>query len=237
MLQERILEPPFKGLEVYARSLSYLSGILDQSNGWIDKALATYSLSDFNLPEAGTGSDFKTDLAILATMNKLLIIRNPAHPEHYLTQVLFAQLQPLCSNHPNQYIDCAFRIIQAITIPEESINRQKTLIHTSTNRAQKLGNTQFMSMCLNYMASKFFANQVGEQPIKSVRATRHVVKQGRSPLWRAVAYGICIDTFQRNGLFEDAQNCQLAFNEIREKLPLALRGDDADAEGDIDMEE
>lgn len=238
MLRDRLPDPPFNSVEPYTRTLSYLSAVIDQSSGSIDAALTTYSLPEFNLPETGSSTDFKTDIAILAAMNRLLIIRNPAHPDHYQAQILFSQLQSLCSNHPNLYIDCAFRIIQAITNPEESINRQKTLIHTTTNRAQRLHNMQFMSMCLNYMASRFFADQVGEQPIKSVRAARNVSKQGRSVLWRAVAYGICISTFQRNGLWEDARLCQEAFDEIRGKLPSKLRGDDEDedAEGDVDME-
>ncbi|KAF1952003.1 hypothetical protein CC80DRAFT_453041 [Byssothecium circinans] len=238
MLRERVDQHPFKGVEPYARSLHYVSAVLDQSNGSLDSALATYSQADFNLPDAGSGTDFKTDLALLATMHRLLIIRAPSHPEHYQAHLLFAQVQLLCTNHPNLYIECAFRIIQAIMInPDESINRQKTLIHTTTNRAQKLANMQFMSICLNYMAARFFANQVGEQPIKSVRAARNISKQGRSVLWRAVAYGICINTFQRNNLFEDAQGCVQAFEELRQRLPPALRGEDVDAEGeeDIDM--
>lgn len=166
-------------------------------------------------------------------MNRMLIIRDPSHPQHHLAQILFAQLQPLCLNHPNRYIDCAFRIIQAIT-QEESIKGHKTLIHTTTNRAQRLGNAQFVSMCLNYMASKFFANQVGDQPIKCARAARNVSSQG-PVLWRAVAWGACIDTFQRNGLLEDAHNCQIAFEAIRDKLPAALRGETPDADGDIDL--
>ncbi|KAF2640608.1 hypothetical protein P280DRAFT_426699 [Massarina eburnea CBS 473.64] len=236
MLQERVTQLPFNGLEPYARSLHYLSAVLEQSNGSIDLALAAYSRAEFSLPDAGSGTDFKTDIALLATMHRLLIIRNPSHPEHYLTQILFAQLQPLCTNHPNLYIECAFRIIQAITNPEESINRQKTLIHTTTNRAQKLANMQFMSICLNYMADRFFANQVGDQPIKSVRAARNVSKQGRSVLWRAVASGICINTFQRNGLFEDAMLCVRALEELRVRLPVALRGEDGDVDGDVDAE-
>ncbi|KAL5445468.1 hypothetical protein PMIN07_004689 [Paraphaeosphaeria minitans] len=233
MLRERVSERPFRGLETYARALSYLSGMVDQANGMLDSAVATYSRSELNLPGAESGTNFNTDIALLAAMNRMLIIRDPSHPQHYLAQILYAQLQPLCLNHPNQYIDCAFRIIQAIT-QEESIKGHKTLIHTTTNRAQRLGNAQFVSMCLNYMASKFFANQVGEQPIKCARAARNVSSQG-PVLWRAVAWGACIDTFQRNGLLEDAHNCQIAFEAIRDKLPPALRGEPPDADGDIDV--
>lgn len=233
MLRERTSELPFLGLEPYARALSYLSGMIDQASGSIDAALATYAAPQFELPSAESGTNFSTDIAILAALNRMLIIRDPAHPQHHMAQTLFARLTPLCHNHPNQYIDCAFRIIQSIT-QEESIKGHKTLIHTTTNRAQRLGNAQFVSMCLNYMASKFFANQVGDQPIKCARAARNVSSQGPA-LWRAVAWGVCIDTFQRNGLLEDAHNCQIAFDAIREKLPPALRGELSDAEGDLVM--
>jgi len=238
MLRERVSAQPFSGLEPYARMLSYLSGVLEQSGGSIESAFTTFSAPEFDLPDAASGADFKTDIAILATMNRLLVVRNPSHPEHYLTQVLFAQLQPLCSSHPNLHIECAFRIIQAINNPDETINRQKTLIESTANRAMKLKNMQFVALCLNYMSSRFFADQVGDRPIKSVRAARHVSKQGRSSLWRAVSLGICISTFQRNGMLEDANLCQQAFEEIRGKLPPALGGgvSDADAEGDVDME-
>jgi hypothetical protein len=236
MLRERVSEQPFSGLEPYARMLSYLSGVLEQSSGSIESALASYCTAEFDLPDAASGSDFKTDLAILATMNRLLLVRDPSHPDHYLTQVLFAQLQPLCSNHPNLHIECAFRIIQAINNPDETINRQKTLIESTANKAMKLKNMQFVALCLNYMSSRFFADQVGPRPIKSVRAARHVSKQGRSSLWRAVSLGLCISTFQRNGMLEDASLCQQAFEEVRGKLPPALRaeGSDADADGDAD---
>lgn len=236
MLRDRVLETPFKGLENYARALAYYSGVLDQANGSLESAQTIYAAPELDLSKLDSVTNFSVDISILAVMNRILIIRNPAHPEHSQVPTLLSQLQPLCNNHPNQYIDCAFRIIQAIT-HEDSISRHKTLIHTSTQRAQKLGNAQFVSMCLNYMASKFFANQVGEQPTKCARAARSVSSQGPA-LWRAVAFGVCIDTFQRNGLLEDAHNCQLAFEAIRDRLPSALRGEAADAEdaeGDVDM--
>ncbi|CAI6328692.1 unnamed protein product [Periconia digitata] len=238
MLQERSSQPPFQGLEPYACALSYLSAVLDQCNGSVESALAIYSGAEFDLPDSKSTADFKTDIVILAMCNRLLIISNPSHPEHYQIQLLFAQLQSLCTNHPNLHIECAFQIIRAVIIPEPSINRRKTLIQTATQRGQKLMNYQFMSMCLNYMASRFFADQVGKQPLGAARAARSISKQGRSVLWKAVSYGICTHTFQVNGLLEDAQNCQLEFNKIRHQLPPALRGEDSDldAEGDVDME-
>jgi hypothetical protein len=241
MLRERIAEQPFSGLPPYTQMITYLSGSLDQSGGSIDSAMRTFSAAEFELPSAG-GSDFKTDLAILATMNRLLVIRDPLHLDHYLAQVLFAQLQPLCENHPHLHIQCGFRIIQAINSPNETINRQKSLIESTAKRAMGLkpSNLQFVAIGLNYMASNFFADSVGDRPLKSVRAARHVSKQGRSVLWRAVSLGICINTFQRNGFLKDVQECTEHLNALKGKLPGGLGGEasvtDADADGDVDME-
>lgn len=239
-LQARVPHHPFNNSETYTRVVSYLEAVYQQTRGSLDGALSAYSRPVFNLPEAGAASDFKTDIAILAAMNRILILRNPAHPEHYLSSILFSQLEPLCNNHPNHYIEGAFRIIRALTTSENSINRQKTLISNALSASQKLQNGQFVTMCLNYMTSRFFADQVGAQAIKSVRAARSVAKQQGSVLWRAVSYGLCINTFQRNGLLEDARLCREALETLKEKLPAPLksRGDTVKIErdGDIKME-
>ncbi|KAF2865668.1 cohesin loading factor-domain-containing protein [Massariosphaeria phaeospora] len=240
-LQRQKGQFPFHGNESFARQLSYLSGILDQAAGSTDLALRAYSSPLFNLPDAGAHLDLKTDISILAAMNRLLILRDPTHPSHYLTQVLFAQLAPLCTEHPNQYIAAAFGIMRAIINSDNTINRQKTLIHGALTKAQATKNNQFMTLCLCYMASRFFQDQVGAQPIKSARAARSVSRQGRSSLWQAVAYGLCVNTFRRNGLEEDARACGLALEELRPRLLPVSGGGGAAAcvvgktDGDVDM--
>lgn len=215
-------QPPFNNNPTFGRLLLYLAGVLEQTKGSLDSAISTYALPEFELPESGAHADFKTDIAILATLNRLLIIRNPAHPEHYLTGVLFSQLEPLCTNHPNHYIEAAFKIMRAFTDSESSINRQKTFISNALSTSQKTQNYQFVAMILNYMSYRFFANTVGEQAVKSVRAARSVAKQSKSSLWRAVAYGLCVNNFMRNGLLQDAQDCQVALEEVKDSLPPAL---------------
>lgn len=224
-LRKRLHQPPFQNSDTFSRLAAYLSGVIDQSNGFLDSALATYALSEFSLPESGAHSDFKTDVAIIATMNRILILRNPAHPEHYLAGVLFSQLEPLCNGHSNLYIDAAFRIIRALTTGDSAISRHKTLTHNALSTSQKLQNFQFITVCLSYMTSRFFADTVGEQAVKSVRAARSVAKQSRSVLWRAVAYGLCINTFQRNGLLQDAADCQNTFEELWDRLPEPLKAE------------
>jgi hypothetical protein len=241
-LKKRLKHPPFKNGETFALMLSYLSGVVDQSKGSFDTALSTYSQEQFILPNAGSHTDFKTDIAILATMNRILVVRNPAHPEHYLMGVLFSQLEPVCANHPNRFVEVAFSFIRAISTTDNSINRHKTLIHNALSAAQKLNSNQLMTMCLCYMSSRFFADTVGEQTLKSVRAARSIAKQNKSVLWIAVAYGLCINTLQRNGMLDQAMECQQNLSEVWDKLPPSLQasmqnGDSrvVDGNGDVLM--
>ncbi|KAF2179111.1 hypothetical protein K469DRAFT_674812 [Zopfia rhizophila CBS 207.26] len=239
-LRNQLGNTPFNNTGSFNHLVTYLSGTLDQGRGSIDQALATYGAPVFALPDAGvTFSDFNTDIAILATMNRLLIVRHPAHAEHFLTALLFSQLEPLCANHPNQIFAGAFRILRALTTSEDSINRQKTLISNALSAAQKLQNQQFTTICLTYMTSKFFADTIGDQAIKGARAARSVAKQSRNALWRAVACGLCINTFQRHGLLEDAAHVQREFEAICDKLPPPLKGESVvkDEDGDYEMEE
>ncbi|KAF2731440.1 hypothetical protein EJ04DRAFT_498769 [Polyplosphaeria fusca] len=223
------------------RLATYLSSVLEQVKGDFDGALATYASSVFALPAPGSGAnEFNTDLAILANMNRLLIVRDPSHPEHFLAQILYSQLEPLCNSHPNQFIAVAFKIIRAVTPSNEPINRQKTLVQGALQATQKLGNSQFITMCLNYMTSRFFRDLISEQAVKGAKASRQVSRQNRSVLWRAVAYGLCIQTFQRNGFAEEATASRDAFEELKDSLPAPLRGGyvegDEDAEGELDVD-
>ncbi|KAF2268909.1 hypothetical protein CC78DRAFT_529545 [Lojkania enalia] len=237
-LQSQVGSPPFT-TDLHGRLASYLSGILEQTKGFLDSALSIYSSEEFTLPSPGPHShDFSTDLAILAGINRLLIIRNPAHPQHYLAGALFSQLEPLCTNHPNAYIEIAFRIMRALTSSDASINRQKTLVQTALNAAQKSGNNQFIVMCLNHMTARFFTDIVSEQATKAARASRQVARQSKSSLWLAVSHGICINTFQRNGYLDEASASRQAFEEIKDRLSTPLKaslGRGYVPDGDVDM--
>jgi hypothetical protein len=156
-----------------------------------------------------------------------------------MANALLHQLQPFCENHSNQYIQMAYRLVRAMSSPDASINRQKTLMHTAVNRANGIythtQNREFVIMALCYFTKSFFADQVGEKSIQAIRATRQNAKLSRKPLWMAVAFGLCMSTYQRNGLIEEAQKAQLEYDEVRHLLPPALTGgDDVDAEGEDD---
>lgn len=241
ILRKRIAKPPYDNQETYNRTLSYFSALSDQATGFLNSSLTVYSSDVLALPEKGAVTSAKTDTSILAALNRLLIVRNQAHPQHYTANAIMAQLRPLCENHPNQYIKMAFRIVNAISSEDAAICRQKTLTQTASNYANEIlrstQNREFVTMALCYFTMRFFAGQVGERPIQAIRATKQNAKVYRKPLWMAVAYGLCISTYQQNGLIEEAQRAQMDFEAVRPQLPSALRGDeDVDAEGDEDVD-
>lgn len=249
ILRKRTSELPFDNEESFVRMQTYLSAVIDQLGGSLDAALAAYSSEMFSLPEKGHAHHSRTDISILAALNRLLIVRDVTHPQHRSAATLFAQVRPLSHSHSNQYIRMALRLIEAFKTKDVAITQQKTLMQSASNRARDLfgstGNREFVVMALNLFTSTFFAGQVGSTPLQAIRATVLNSKNFKRPLWVAVASGLRLSTSECNGLLDEVQKAQEDFEAVRPRLPLALRfgdeelvkseeGDDVDAEGDED---
>lgn len=247
ILKKRAARLPSSSDEMYARTLSYLSAVLDQKNGHFDSALRAYSSPMFQLPGPGTSASVKLDFAILAALNRLFIVRFPGHPQQATTTTLLTQLKPLCENHSNQYIRTAFCLMYAMSSPETSteasIHRKKTTVQDAMNKAnmivKKTKNYEFVTIALPYFSESFFASQVTPKAIQAVRATRANTSKDKihRPLWTAVAAGMCMQTFQNNGLVEEAQEARREYEGVLNLLPAPLTGgggSDEDAEGEED---
>lgn len=249
ILRKRATKSPYNSQDTYTRHLAYLSAIIDQTIGDIDSALRTYCSEHFQLPKNKSISSPKVDLGILAALNRLLIIRQPGHPQNMAVGALISELQQFCENHCNQYLHMAYRLINAMCSSEDSIVRRKTLMQNASTRANEIlkttQNREFVCMALCYFTMSFFAGEVGGKPIQAIRATQQNAKLSRKPLWIAVALGLCMSTYEKNGMFEEAQKSRQEFEELRGSLPAALTGrvdahaegdEDEDAEGDSDLE-
>lgn len=247
ILKKRAAKFPPTSNEVYARSLSYLSAVIDQRSGQFDLALRAYSSPIFQLPGPGSPASAKLDFSILAALNRLFIVRFPGHPQQSTATTLLAQLKPLCENHSNQYIRTAYCLVYAMSSPdtstEASIYRKKTTVQDAINKAngivKRTKNYEFVTIGLPYFSESFFASQVTEKAIQAVRATRLNINRGsRRPLWIAVAAGMCMQTFQNNGLIEEAQEARREYEKVVHLLPAPLTGggSDEDAEGEDDDE-
>lgn len=246
VLKKKTNRSPFDNEAIYAGSLRYLAATIDQKKGALSSANDSYCSEHLRLPDRGSALHMKTETNILAALNRLLIIRSPSHVQNGEVVALLAQLQAFCENHPNQYIRTAYRLVNAMSTPESSINRQKTLMQGAVNAAHGIfrstQNRELVIMALSYFTMAFFVDQVGEKSIQAVRATRQNAQLQRNPLWKAVAAGLCMHTYQQNGLLAEAQASQQDFEKVRHQLPLALSGgtdDDAegeeDADGDVEM--
>lgn len=240
-LKKRIALPPYNKQEAFARTLAYLSSINDQMNGNLDSALATSSRNLLAIPEKAHATPARADIAVMAALNRLLIIRNPNHPQHFQSSMLLEQLKPFCEDHPNQYIRMAFRLVQAFHGEAAAISHQKKTVQQAVGIAQEISqktqNFEFVAMTMSYFVARFFADTVGEKSIQAIRAARSQAIKGRRPLWMAVAAGLCINTYRRNGLMDEAAKAMREFEAVRPQLPIILKGeDDMDAEGEEDVD-
>jgi len=178
-------------------------------------------------------------------LNRLLILRDASHPQHFQAALLLAQIKPLCDDHPNQYIRIAFRLVQAYHSEDAPILQQKKTVQAAVGMAQDVSkrtqNFEFVAMMMCYFVARFFAETVGEKSIQAIRAARSQAVKVHRPLWVAVVAGLCMNTYRRNGLVAEADAAAREFENVRGQLPGALRGGDGgdadvDADGDVDAE-
>lgn len=238
-LKGRIGRYPYSNQETFTCTLSYLSAVLDQCDGLLDSALTVYCSDELALPESPATAGCKADISILSAINRFLIVRDSAHPERHTANALLTVLQPLSSSHLNQYIRTAFRILQGLTSDNVTINRQKTQMQTASNQARDVftatNNSEFVIIALSIFTARFFVD--APNWAQAMNATRRIALKSGKPLWIAVASGLCMTAYERNGLLEEAQKAHADYELVRSKLPSALRGEpeeDVDAEGEDD---
>ncbi|KAF2836898.1 hypothetical protein M501DRAFT_996019 [Patellaria atrata CBS 101060] len=219
-LQSSVLEDPVS----LVRLTLYLSGVIDQGTGNTDAALATYHSPALTLPEGPQRlSEHHQDICLLAALNSLFILRDPAHPQHYLSQILLVRLEPLCASHTNKSISSAFHLVRAVSNPTDPIIKKKQSLNIALHTAKTVGNTQLLAISMAFMTSMFFTNIVGEQAEKSASAARQLAIKGASGLWTAVADAMFADTLQRCGKVADAVFAREEMMRVGESLPPLLR--------------
>lgn len=234
-LREQASKPPFTNSKTHERLIMYFTAALAQATGSLNKALSIYQSHLLTLPQTATHtSDFNTDIALLATMNQIIILRDPTHPQHYQTSQLVSQIEPLCLKHPNTSLHLAFNMIRIITSPRDSKLSLKSGLATLLPLAKKVENFQFITMGLNLMGQLFFSDTLGDQAQKSVRAARSSARSSGIPVWQAVASGLLMTTLQRHGQFEQVGLVGRELSAVWDRLPPQLRGEVVKKE-DVEM--
>ncbi|KAK4997782.1 hypothetical protein LTR66_002873 [Elasticomyces elasticus] len=214
------------------RVTDFLRGVIEQGIGNTEAALQIYQ-SGFPLPSVTTKTSASIthhELAIVASLNSLLIIRMPSHPQQSQAETLLKALEPLCLSHPNRSFASAFHMLRGLSTasfdsstPSLPIIKRKQFLQSSLAASKSVNNTQLLTMAMNYMNFMFFKNIVGEQAEKSATTGRTLAKRGRSRLWTAVADGMVGETMERCGKLAEAQEARDEGRRVLEQLPATLK--------------
>jgi hypothetical protein len=195
--------------------LMYLTGVYHQGIGNLDVALQIFQDKRFELlleanraHTTSSAEQVERDIALLAALNTLWILQDSRRKDLTSNTNLIARLEPLCKNHPNQDIETAFNLVVATveTYPTAPLFKVKNCLRAALNGAQATANTQFLSITLNVMCSRFFSNVVGAQAEKSAQAASVQAQKSGNVLWRSVADGMLAQCYEVNGKTSDAKS-------------------------------
>jgi hypothetical protein len=213
-------------LERSARSLlehfhTYLTAIYLQGIGDLDSALKVFRDPKLYLPEESTSitdpeEQIRQELALLSSMNVLSILQDDHHRNIAQNNVMMARLEPLCTKHPNQDIETAFKLLKAIVLtdPPAGITKIKNNLSSALETAKATTNRQFICITLSTLYSKFFVGHAGDQSEKAARAAVRQAKMARNTLWMSVANGMLAPNLELQGKNEEAQATKAEANRL-----------------------
>ncbi|KAJ3955639.1 hypothetical protein N0V92_007821 [Colletotrichum tropicale] len=189
----------------------YLSGVYHQGTGDLETALILFEDERLDLLAGFGGPSGKKpaymELCILAGLNRLWILQDPAYRDSVTSTELLDKLRGHCIEHQDPDIRTAFNLVQATaqTNPPPSMHQIKTSITNSLNGSKVTGNTHCLAIALNIMRYRLFDNVVGEQALKSAKAASTQAKRSGNLLWMSVADGMLADSFEVQAMFADAE--------------------------------
>lgn len=193
----------------------YVTGVYYQGTGDFSRALQIFSDQRFAIPAAGTDESNPgtppPEVALLAAMNKIWIMQDPAHRDDGEVTELTEKITPYCSDHADVDIRTAFNLMQAAlqTEPRQSMQTVKKHIQVGLKWAQGANNTQLLAVALNLMRSVLFENVVGDQAVKSAKAGRQQAHKAGNLLWMSVADGMLAQTEEMQGQVDEAERLRL----------------------------
>ncbi|GIC88546.1 uncharacterized protein Aud_004941 [Aspergillus udagawae] len=224
------LRPIAEGLgdqlpDTIQRLMEYATGALAQATGDLEAALSIFQsprLSLSSITSKTARNDPRRDIAILATLNTILILRDPNHPSHSNLPSSLALVESFCKGSPNKYIQAAYYLVCA-TVHTESTIQTKQYLQQALQSATAISNSQITCMTLTFMSWKYFRGVVGEQAEKSARAGRAMAKKANDRLWVSVTDEMLAETLERQGKSEEAEGVRDEGHRVMTGLPPALK--------------
>ncbi|KAI9780584.1 MAG: hypothetical protein M1835_004460 [Candelina submexicana] len=201
----------------------YLTGTIYQGMGNVAAALEIYQHPSLTLRAQGnTPTQNFSEVAILAALNAILILRDPSHPDHRHVETLISTVEPLCLQHANKNIVSAYQLIRATAL-NSSIIKTKEYLQLALNYAKSVANHQLTCITLNFMSWKFFRGVIGEQAEKSAKAATTLARKGQDSLWISVADGMQANTLEVQGRFAEAEATRQQAVVMAQGLPSAMQ--------------
>ncbi|OKL56816.1 hypothetical protein UA08_07959 [Talaromyces atroroseus] len=205
--------------------MQYATGVIAQGTGDLAAALTAFDSPILSLTSSMNKTmrnDPRRDTAILAGLNKILIIREPAHPSHSRLDQVLSVVEPHCLGSSNKYIQAAYYLICA-TVHNESTIQTKQYLQQALHSATAISNSQITCMTLTFMSWKYFRGVVGEQSEKSARAGRAMAKKANDRLWVSVTDQMLAETLERQGKADEARVVREEADRLLMGLPTALK--------------
>lgn len=206
--------------------MEYSAGTIAQATGDLKTALAIFQspllvLSSSSFSKT-TRNDPCRDIAILSSLNSILILRDPAHPSHSHLPDIVSNVELFCKGSPNKYIQAAYFLVSA-TIQTESTIQTKQFLQQALQSATAISNNQITCMTLTFMSWKYFRGVVGEQAEKSSRAARAMAKKANDRLWVSVTDEMMAETLEKQGKTDEAMSVRDEGQRVTTGLPSMLK--------------
>ncbi|KAJ5674793.1 uncharacterized protein N7477_004727 [Penicillium maclennaniae] len=204
--------------------MEYAAGTISQASGDLSAALATFQSPLLSLSPSiskTARNDPCRDTCILAALNTVLIIRDPAHPSHSHLPNVLATLESFCQASPSKYIQAAYYLVCA-TVNDSTV-QTKQYLQQALQSATAISNNQITCMTLTFMSWKYFRGVVGEQAEKSARAGRAMARRANDRLWASVTDEMLADTLERQGKSDEARDVRAEGQRLVMGLPPGLK--------------
>ncbi|GAB1197361.1 hypothetical protein APSETT444_006654 [Aspergillus pseudonomiae] len=205
--------------------MEYAAGTIAQATGDLKAALDAFQSPFLSLSPSTSKTarnDPRRDIALLAALNTVLILRDPAHASHFQLPNILATVESFCKGSPNKYIQAAYYLVCA-TVQTESTIQTKQFLQQALQSATAISNSQITCMTLTFMSWKYFRGVVGEQAEKSARAGRAMAKKANDRLWVSVTDEMLAETLERQGKNDEAKGVREEGHRVMMGLPSALK--------------
>lgn len=209
-------------------TIQYLNGAIQQGRGDLSTALRIYQSSTFDLSQFTRGpkssqhshkshdseSDTIRNIAMLAALNKLLIINDRSHPQYNQIPDIIEQLKPLVKTAQDKTIEAAYKLIRTNVVQLPIFEDKDTRVQ-ALNLAKAAENSQMAALVLVTMYLRYFCGLNNKNAHQCLKATRVNMKDWGSPMWLHVTAGLEAQALDFWGRTADAQT---RLEEARERL-------------------